>query len=122
MLDRKKRYLQIALNSTLDEAFEIIDSLPVSDRILIEAGTPLIKRYGLEAIRALNDRWSWKTISRGTASYIVADFKTMDRGATEVALAKEAGASAAIALGLAPIETIDAFIESCRNNNLDSMV
>ena len=122
MLDRKKRYLQIALNSTLEEGFEIIDSLPPSDRILIEAGTPLIKRYGLEAIRALQDRWSWKTNTAGFPSYIVADLKPMDRGETEVSLAKEAGASAVIALGMAPVETIDIFIESCRKNSLDSMV
>ena len=47
-LDPKKRYLQVALNSTLDEAYRIIHQLPVSDRIIIEAGTPLIKRYGEE--------------------------------------------------------------------------
>ncbi|KKS95636.1 MAG: hypothetical protein UV73_C0015G0011 [Candidatus Gottesmanbacteria bacterium GW2011_GWA2_43_14] len=122
MLDRKKRYLQIALNSTLSEAYSIIDSLPPSERILIEAGTPLIKRYGLEAIRSLRARWSWKNTANGFMSYIVADLKTMDRGVTEVAMAKEAGASAAIALGLAPVETIDAFIESCQKNNLDSML
>ena len=46
----------------------------------------------------------------------------MDRGETEVSLAKEAGASAVIALGMAPVETIDIFIESCRKNSLDSMV
>lgn len=122
MLHRKKRYLQIALNSTLEEAYTIIDSLPPSDRILIEAGTPLIKRYGLEAIRSLSARWAWKNTDKGFMSYIVADLKTMDRGETEVVLAKEAGASAVIALGMAPVETIDVFIESCRKNNLDSMV
>jgi len=47
-LDSRKRYLQIALNSTLEEAYIIISLIPVSDRILIEAGTPLIKRYGEE--------------------------------------------------------------------------
>jgi len=122
MLDRKKRYLQIALNSTLEEGYDIIDSLPPSDRILIEAGTPLIKRYGLEAIRSLRARWAWKNTADGFMSYVVADLKTMDRGETEVVLAKEAGASAAIALGMAPVETMDVFIESCRKNNLDSMV
>ena len=45
-LNPKKKYLQVALNSTLGEARKIINSLPVSDRIIIEAGTPLIKRYG----------------------------------------------------------------------------
>jgi len=52
-LDSRKRYLQIALNSTLEEAYIIISLIPVSDRILIEAGTPLIKRYGEEGIKKI---------------------------------------------------------------------
>ena len=112
MLNRKKRYLQIALNSTLDEAKEIISQLPENDRILIEAGTPLIKRYGMEAIRQLSY----------LHPYVVADLKTFDRGETEVLISKEAGANAAIALGSAPLETLDVFIASCQEFNLDSMV
>jgi len=52
-LSSKKKYLQIALNSTLGEAQKIIAQVPISDRILIEAGTPLIKRYGEEGIRQI---------------------------------------------------------------------
>jgi bifunctional enzyme Fae/Hps len=52
-LSSKKRYLQIALNSTLEEAQKIIAQVPISDRILIEAGTPLIKRYGEEGIKQI---------------------------------------------------------------------
>ena len=53
LLDPKKRYLQIALNSTLHEAERIIQILPKSDRIIVEAGTPFIKQYGEKGIRAL---------------------------------------------------------------------
>ena len=42
ILDPKKAYLQIALNSTLDEARKIIAQLPRSERIIIEAGTCLL--------------------------------------------------------------------------------
>src|SRR3990172_2197205 len=98
-LDRRKKYLQVALNSTLSEAAEIIRTLPQSDRILLEAGTPLIKHYGIDAIRFLKN-------SRPEA-YVVADLKTMDRGETEVELAHIAGASGAIALGQAPIVIIE---------------
>ncbi len=52
-LNPRKRYLQIALNSTLEEAHKIINQIPISDRILIEAGTPLIKRYGEQGIRQI---------------------------------------------------------------------
>ena len=122
LLSKKKRYLQIALNSTMNEAYEIIQNLPSSDRLLIEAGTPLIKEYGAEAIRSLYDWWGDKTHPQNVFPYIVADLKTMDRGETEVRIAKNAGASAAICLGQAPIETINNFIESCQKNSLDSMV
>lgn len=60
MLSRKKRYLQIALNSTPSEGEEIIYTLPPSDRILIEAGTPLIKEFGAAGIRTLKDAWEAK--------------------------------------------------------------
>jgi len=161
-LNPKKRYLQIALNSTLTEAKKIIFQLPKSDRIIVEAGTPLIKRYGEEGIRKIF-QWYQAHLSgvpalststakpfgmtglipflieqaqknRATASsppantntpiypYIVADLKMMDRGDTEVQIAQRAGASAAVALGSAPIESLNAFIESCHTNHLDSMV
>lgn len=52
-LSPKKKYLQIALNSTLAEASAIIRLLPKNDRIILEAGTPLIKRYGTSVITSL---------------------------------------------------------------------
>ncbi len=119
-LDPKKRYLQVALNSTLKEAQDIIRQLPVSDRIIIEAGTPLIKQYGGEAIRQV---YSWcREHFSGFNPYVVADLKTMDRGATEVEIAAKSGASAAIALGVAPIETLNSFIDACEVRGLDAMI
>lgn len=122
ILSRKKKYLQIALNSTLSEAHQIIQSLPSSDRIIIEAGTPLIKNNGINAIRNLYSWWQQKNYNVRITPYIAADLKTMDRAETEVEIAKSAGASAAICLGQAPIETLNSFIESCQKNNIDSMI
>ncbi|OGG14031.1 hypothetical protein A3D77_00795 [Candidatus Gottesmanbacteria bacterium RIFCSPHIGHO2_02_FULL_39_11] len=121
ILNPKKKYLQIALNSDLNEARDIIYRLPPSDRILIEAGTPLIKAYGTNAISYLRSYWQDK-VGRVSLPYIIADLKTMDRGATEVSIAKSAGASAAVSLGLAPVETINVFIDTCRKEGIDSMV
>lgn len=120
-LDHRKRYLQIALNSTLEEARNIIGALPKSDRIIIEAGTPLIKHYGIQGIRAIR---GWANMRFGTSPrpYIVADMKTMDRGETEVALAREGGADAVIALGHSPIETLNAFIAHCERYGMDAMI
>lgn len=114
ILDKRKKYLQVALNSTLSEAAEIISDLPDSDRILLEAGTPLIKHYGVEGIRFIKNL--------RPQNYVVADLKAMDRGETEVILAKQGGASGAVALGYAPVETINSFVESCNKYGLDSMV
>lgn len=122
MLDRKKHYLQIALNGTLHDAYTIINSLPVNDRIIIEAGTPLIKQYGMDGVRQIRSWWAYRTSAADFEPYVVADLKCMDRGATEVAMAKQAGASAAVVLGQAPLETITAFIRACREQGIDSMV
>lgn len=143
-LDHKKRYLQVALNNTLEEARSIIAQLPPHDRILIEAGTPLIKQYGEEGIRKIVSWWALKllggpvmplnpilpflvhsALSQEKPSafpYVIADLKTMDRGSTEVEMAARAGASAAVALGSAPVETLNAFIDACESLGVDAMV
>lgn len=161
-LNPKKRYLQVALNSTLEEAHKIINGLPISDRVIVEAGTPLIKRYGEHGIRQIRQWYeqhlsgqiltsaapadvsassvfsllfqsaltNTKTVSRPQKTrienevipYVVADLKTMDRGETEVEIAARGGASAAIALGTAPIETLNSFIEQCEAHDLDAMI
>lgn len=124
MLSCKTHYLQIALNSTLNDAMKIINSLPVSERIIIEAGTPLIKQFGQVGIAQIYRWWQIRIIqaSGNFTPYIVADLKCMDRGEREVKIAAWAGASAAVVLGLAPIETINAFIENCELNQIDSMI
>lgn len=128
ILSKRRRYLQIALNNTLSDALNIIALLPPTDRIIIEAGTPLIKQYGMDGVRTLCQAWQDKL--RGLhnekgepqRAYIVADMKTMDRGETEVALAALSGASAVIALGSAPIETLNAFVAACKTYHVDSMI
>lgn len=122
ILDHKKRYLHIALNSTLADAYRIVLTLPVSDRIILEAGTPLIKQFGLDAIRQIFALWTQRLYGTNIRPYVVADMKTMDRAETEVVLAKSAGASGIIALGQAPIETVDNFILVCRREGVDSFV
>lgn len=124
MLSRKTHYLQVALNSTPYDAFQILNQLPASERIIIEAGTPLIKGYGIGIVDELNTAWSQKLrlASIDAPAYVVADLKCMDRGATEAAMASSNNASAAIALGQAPISTLNAFIKQCKEDQIDSMV
>ncbi|MDD5040577.1 MAG: orotidine 5'-phosphate decarboxylase [Patescibacteria group bacterium] len=118
-LEKRKCYLQIALNRSLPEVRQMIASLPPSDRIIIEVGTPFVKVYGSSGIGMVYQCWSAKL---GRPGYVVADLKCMDRGYTEVAAAAAAGASAATCLGLAPIETISEFIKHCAAAGIDSTV
>ena len=161
MLDKKQTYLQIALNSTLEEAHRIISQIPLDKRIIIEAGTPLIKAYGIQAIRSIRTWWEqrifgypvqtiaatetkiwWldlltKSLEKKSAKYqkihlpkkegvfspyVVADLKCMDRGTREVEIASQGGANAAVALGHAPTETLDSFIEECEKHGIDSII
>lgn len=115
ILKERQKYLQIALNSTPYEAREIIAGLPFSERILIEAGTPLIKIYGKGAISEI------KSVAPA-GTYIVADTKCADLALREVNMAAMAGAQAVTCLGVAPIETIDRFIEECKKMRIDSMI
>ena len=93
-------YLQISLdNPDLERAEENHSSqLPGSDRIIIEVGTPLIKRYGTKVINDL--RQVAKDI------FFVADLKTLDVGKVEADLAYDETADAVVAAGLAPAETL----------------
>jgi len=124
MLDRKQKYLQIAFNRTLEEIAAMINSLPLSNRIIIEAGYPLIKTYGIESIRKIRQWWSERVLGYSIAfsPYIIADLKCMDIAFTEVEAAVSAGASAATCLGLAPLETIDEFIKRCEELGIDSIL
>jgi len=117
ILKRRQKYLQIALNSTLDEARAIINQLPSSERILIEVGTPLIKIYGKRAISEIQN-----VVPEPEETYIVADTKCADLALREVSMVAEAEVQAVTCLGVAPVETIDRFIEECQKNKIDSML
>ena len=100
-------YLQISLDvPDIERCKKIISQIPGSDRIIIEAGTPLIKRYGTRVMSEL--RQATKD------AFILADLKTLDVGKVEVDLAYEDTADAVVAAGLAPPETIDKFVHEAK--------
>lgn len=115
-------YLQIALDIPDLEATEkIIAELPESDRIILEAGTPLIKRYGVRVIRDLREV-SRDDEKAARDKFIVADLKTLDVGQVEVDLAFEETADAVIASGLASKDTLDKFIYESKRLGIYSYV
>jgi len=100
-------YLQIALDvPNIERVKKIISELPESDRIILEVGTPLLKKYGVNIIRDL------RKVAKDM--FIVADLKTLDVGKVEVDLAFEETADAVVVAGLAPPETIDKFIKEAK--------
>jgi len=83
ILDTRTRYLQIAFNYDLDLVKRVLPTIPHSERILIEAGTPFIKREGNLGISTIAKIWP------GT---VVADVKVADGAYGEVEIARRAGA------------------------------
>ena len=100
-------YLQIALDiPSLERVKNIISELPESDRIILEVGTPLLKKYGVNIIRDL------RKVAKDM--FIVADLKTLDVGKVEVDLAFEETADAVVVAGLTTPETINKFIKEAK--------
>jgi bifunctional enzyme Fae/Hps len=108
-------YLQIALDApSLERAREVVSQLPLSDRIILEVGTPLLKKYGAKVIRDLRET--------ARDMFIVADLKTLDVGKVEVDLAFEETADAAVASGLAATEILDGFIYEAKRLGIYAVI
>ncbi|MCW4031186.1 MAG: bifunctional 5,6,7,8-tetrahydromethanopterin hydro-lyase/3-hexulose-6-phosphate synthase [Candidatus Bathyarchaeota archaeon] len=108
-------YLQISLDSpSLEGAKKVISQLPGSDRLIIEVGTPLIKRYGTRVISELRQE--------AKDAFMVADLKTLDVGKVEADIAYEDTADAVVAAGLAPPETLNAFVYEAKRLGIYAVI
>ncbi|MHC4599497.1 MAG: 3-hexulose-6-phosphate synthase [Planctomycetota bacterium] len=100
--------LQVALDFiNLRRALQVAKAAVEGGAEILEAGTPLIKSEGLDAVRALKAEFPNLPI--------VADMKTMDTGRLEMEIAAKAGASFAVVMGAASESTIRECIEAGRN-------
>jgi len=113
MLDNNLRYLQLAFNYDTALVARVLPRLRLTERLLIEAGTPFLKREGMKGIRTMRTLWQ---------GHIVADLKIADGAVGEVEMARAAGATAVTALGSSPTETLDLFIAQCTTLGMISMV
>lgn len=108
-------YLQIALDLVNKTELErILSIIPDSDKILLEAGTPLIKKFGIDIVKFIREFHP--------ASYTIADMKTLDVGWLEVQIAAEASANVVAISGLAPNETLVSSIEEAEKRNVDILL
>lgn len=103
----EKPILQVALDFVdLQRALLLADEAVAGGADWLEAGTPLIKSVGLDAVRKLKERFPQHVI--------IADLKIMDAGRTEVEYAAKAGAGVVTVLALASDMTIAECVESAR--------
>lgn len=104
-------YLQVAFdNPDIQFVQSAISQIPKSDHVIIEAGTPLIKRYGMDVISKIRE-------VRPDA-FIVADLKTLDTGNLEARMVADAAGDAIVVSALAPINTIDKLIEEAHKTGI----
>lgn len=110
-----KPILQVALDFiNLPRALKLAGETLQGGADWIEAGTPLIKSSGLDAVRELRKRFPQATL--------VADMKTMDVGRIEVESAAKAGADVVVVLGLASDSTVRECIEAGKHYGAKIMV
>ncbi|RMF90454.1 MAG: bifunctional 5,6,7,8-tetrahydromethanopterin hydro-lyase/3-hexulose-6-phosphate synthase [Methanobacteriota archaeon] len=81
----------------------ILRALPRKDGIILKAGAPLIKRYGVEVCQKIHQ------IRPETV--VIADMKSLDTGNLEARMAGDATADVAVFSGRAPLKTMERFIE-----------
>ncbi|OPX68906.1 MAG: Bifunctional enzyme Fae/Hps [Methanoregulaceae archaeon PtaB.Bin056] len=108
-------YLQVALDLVdMNKVHSVLAELPQNDHLIIEAGTPLIKRFGLSIIPEIRK-------VRPNA-FIIADMKILDTGNLEARMAADASADAVVISGLAPLPTLEKAIAEAKKTGIYSVI
>ncbi|HRW81934.1 MAG TPA: bifunctional 5,6,7,8-tetrahydromethanopterin hydro-lyase/3-hexulose-6-phosphate synthase [Methanothrix sp.] len=108
-------YLQVALDLVdLGVVRRVLAQLPDSDHLLVEVGTPLVKKFGASVVKEIRNV--------RPSSFVVLDLKTLDTGNLEVRLAADATADAVVISGLAPKKTLELAIREARKTGVYSVI
>jgi len=108
-------YLQVALDLVdMGKVASVLKGLPENDHLIIEAGTPLIKKFGLGVISEIR--------KLRPNAFIIADMKILDTGNLEARMAADASADAVVISGLAPASTMEKAIAEARKVGIYSVV
>ncbi len=108
-------YLQVALDLVdMQKVASVLAGLPQNDHLIIEAGTPLIKKFGLNIISEIR--------KLRPNAFIIADMKILDTGNLESRMAADASADAVVISGLAPIPTLEKAIAETKKTGIYSVV
>ncbi|HUK93040.1 MAG TPA: bifunctional 5,6,7,8-tetrahydromethanopterin hydro-lyase/3-hexulose-6-phosphate synthase [Methanomicrobiales archaeon] len=108
-------YLQVALDLVdMKQVARVLTSLPDNDHLIVEAGTPLIKKFGIGVISELR--------KARPSSFIIADLKILDTGNLEARMAADASADAVVVSGLAPVQTLEKAITEAKKTGIYSVM
>ncbi len=108
-------YLQVALDLVdMGKVASVLKQLPDNDHLIIEAGTPLIKKFGLGVISEIR--------KLRPNAFIIADMKILDTGNLEARMAADASSDAVVISGLAPASTLEKAIAEARKVGIYSVV
>jgi bifunctional enzyme Fae/Hps len=107
------QYLQLAFNTSFNDFLAVIPLIPQHPNIIIEAGTPLIKKDGIGVVSSMRRYWKGE---------ICADIKIVDGAKAEVEMAKYAGATYVTAVGNASKETLQIFVDTCEAMDIKSVI
>ena len=108
-------YLQVALDLVdMGRVRHVLAELPESDHLVIEAGTPTIKQFGLSVISEIR--------KVRPSAFIIADLKTLDTGNLEARMAADATADAVVISGLAPLPTIENALAEAKKTGIYSII
>jgi len=108
-------YLQVAIDAPdINLVKRILKQIPASDHVIIEAGTPLIKRYGVDVVQSIREV--------RPNSFIVADLKTLDTGNLEARMVADATGDAVVISGLAPTATIEKAIKEAKKTGIYAVI
>ena len=108
-------YLQVALDLVdMKQVVKVLQSLPDNDHLIVEAGTPLIKKFGINVISELR--------RARPSSFIIADLKILDTGNLEARMAADASADAVVVSGLAPVQTLEKAITEAKKTGIYSVM
>lgn len=108
-------YLQVALDLDNLEAMEkIIDAVPDKERVLLEAGTPLVKKFGVGVVGKIREL--------RPDAFIIADLKTLDVGRVEIKMAADETADAVAISGLGTKDSIEKAIHETKKQGIYSIL
>jgi len=108
-------YLQVALDLVdMNKVASVLQSLPENDHLIIEAGTPLVKKFGLSVLSEIR--------KHRPNAFIIADLKILDTGNLEARMAADATADAVVISGLAPASTMEKAIAEAKKVGIYSVI